>query len=63
MKIKGMFQTPEARFHITEKLLKMHIDPMVLGKEETINFHTWVVSDEHRLSITRHGGREWFGMG
>lgn len=67
LEIKGMFQTPEAKFHVTEKLLKMHVSPAILGKGETVNFHTWVVSEEHHMSLrydsSRHGGREWFRMG
>lgn len=67
LQIKGMFQTPEARFHITEKLLKMHVDRMLLGKKETVNFHTHVVSEEHHMSLrydaSRYGGREWLRIG
>ena len=67
LQVKGMFQTPEARFRITEKLLKMHVDRRLLGKEETVNFHTHVVSEEHHMSLrydsSRYRGREWFRIG
>lgn len=67
LQIKGMFQTPEARFNITGKHLKMHVDRMLLGKEETVNFHTWVVNEKYHLSLcydsSRYGGREWLRIG
>lgn len=67
MEVKGTFQSQEAKIHITDKFLKMDISSAILGKKETVNFHTWIVSEENHMSMrydsSRHGGREWFRMG
>jgi hypothetical protein len=67
MEISGQFRTPEVKVVIRGDKLRVDFSKSILGKPERCNFHSHLVDEAHRISLTfdpsRYGGREFFGIG
>ena len=58
---EGSFKTKKVGINV--KGNKMHFESFIPGMQESFDFHSWVVNDEHRAIMKMKDGPEFFSLG